>query len=756
MAQLADLHDAALHYAQLGFPVFPCHGIRADGRCTCRQADCSRAGKHPVTPHGLKDASVDPAQIGRWWEHDPGANIGLALTEASGLMVIDIDGPEGEASAADLDLPPTLTQRTGRGRHLFYRSPGGLVRNAVGVRPGIDIRGPGGYVIVAPSRHANGQGYAWEGPGPGEAAIALAPAWVGGVPPPQAGTPVPPQMRPPVAPASAPGAPQLATATPIPQGTRNATLCSIGGSLRRRGLSEPAIAAALRVVNAERCQPPLPEAEVNGIAASVGRYAPPPQAGTPVPPPGVPPVAPASVPVAPPVHTPPPLPPLPSTDYGNAERLVAAHGADLRYCTDSAKWLVWDGTRWAEDLTGEVMRRAKHTVRGIYHEAREGHDFERRQSLERWAKRSESEASLRAMIHLAQSERGIPVQLEELDADPFVLNVENGVIDLRTCELLPHDRSRLITKRAGCAYVPACECGRFLEFIRRVTGDRMDLVRFLWRACGYALTGSVSEQALFLCHGAGANGKSTFLEVLSAVLGDYARRADFETFLHRDSRGVPNDLARLAGARLVTATEADEGRRLSESLIKQLTGGDRIAARFLHQEFFEFAPAFKLFLATNHRPSVRGTDHALWRRMRLVPFDVTFAPEEQDKDLLAKLREELSGILAWMVAGCAAWQEQGLGDAEPIRAATEAYREEQDPLASFLAERVEPSPGKRVASSELYAAYTAWAEANGEHPMSHTRLGRKLKERGWRSVRETKGERRFQMVWEGLCVSGPA
>ncbi|HQK95601.1 MAG TPA: phage/plasmid primase, P4 family [Armatimonadota bacterium] len=749
MPDLSDPAAAALHYAQLGFPVFPCHGVRDDGQCTCRSQDCSRTGKHPVTPHGLKDASIDPNQVRRWWEQFPGANIGLALTEASGLVVVDIDGPEGEASAAELDLPPTLTQRTGRGRHLFYRSPGGLVRNATGVVPGVDLRGPGGYVIVAPSRHAGGAVYAWEGPGLGEAAIATAPEWVLGK-----GGP----------PAAAEGEGDIQPAAPIPQGTRNATLCSIGGSLRRKGLSEAAIGAALRVVNLERCQPPLPEAEVVRIAASVARYEPQPGA----------PVVPSSVPVARPggCASPPasrggerefftspsvpgragPLPPLPTTDYGNAERLVAAHGADLHYCTDSAKWLVWDGTRWAEDVTGEVMRRAKHTVRSIYHEAREGHDFERRQALERWAKHSESEASLRAMIGLAQSERGIPVRLEDLDADPFLLNTHNGVIDLRTCELLPHDRSRLITKRAGCAYVPGSGCTRFLQFLQRVTGDRPELMQFLWRACGYALTGSVREQALFLCHGAGANGKSTFLEVLAAVLGDYARRADFETFLHRDHRGVPNDLARLAGARLVTATEADEGRRLSESLIKQLTGGDRIAARFLHQEFFEFAPAFKLFLATNHRPSIRGTDHALWRRMRLVPFDVTFSPAEQDQDLPAKLREELPGILAWMVAGCAAWQERGLGEAEPVRAATEAYRQEQDPLGAFLAECVQEAPGQRVPSAELYAAYTAWAEANGEHAMSHTRLGRKLKERGWVTSKDSAGASRGRMSWEGLAL----
>jgi putative DNA primase/helicase len=264
------------------------------------------------------------------------------------------------------------------------------------------------------------------------------------------------------------------------------------------------------------------------------------------------------------------------------------------------------------------------------------------------------------------------------------------------------------------------------------------------------LTGSTREQVLFFLYGLGANGKSTLLEVLQALFGDYATQTNTETFLvkHRGG-GIPNDVAALKGARFVAAAEVEAGRRMAEVLIKQLTGGDKITARFLHGEFFEFKPTFKLWLSANHKPVIRGTDHAIWRRIRLLPFTVQIPKEEQDRELPEKLKAELPGILNWALAGCLQWQYGGLESPKEVTEATEGYREEMDVMADFLAERCFVAPGASATAKELYSSYTSWAEAMGEkRPYSQTAFGSALRERGFESGRGAGG----RTVWYGIGV----
>jgi len=441
------------------------------------------------------------------------------------------------------------------------------------------------------------------------------------------------------------------------------------------------------------------------------------------------------------------------TDLGNAERLVARHGRVLRYCQASKKWLVFDGRRWRMDAVADVYRLAKDTVRHIYAEASGVASEEERKQITKWAVRSEAEPRIKAMLGLAEKEVGIPVTPEELDADPWLLNVANGTLDLRTGALREHRPEDLITRLAPVTYDPDATCPTWQRFLQRIMGGKQTLIDFLQRAVGYSLTGSVREQVLFLMYGTGANGKSTFLDALQALLADSALQADFSTFLMTEREGVRNDLARLRGARLVSAVEAEAGRRLSEVVLKQLTGGDRITARFLYGEFFEFTPSFKLWLAANHKPMIRGQDPGIWRRIRLIPFTETIPKEEQDRELPEKLRAELPGILAWAVQGCLAWQRDGLGEPEEVREATAEYRTEMDILGDFIAAHAEVDASATVEASILYRQYAAWAEGNGDKPMTKTMFGCRLSERGFRPCKVGKASARG---WGGLRLTSQA
>ncbi len=434
------------------------------------------------------------------------------------------------------------------------------------------------------------------------------------------------------------------------------------------------------------------------------------------------------------------------TDLGNARRLVAAHGAELRYCHPWGKWFAWDGRRWRLDESGEVVRRAKATIRDLYREAADLDDAAR-QALGKHALRSEAGARLRAMVDLTESEPGIPVHPDELDRDPWLLNVRNGTVNLRTGALRPHERGDLVTKLAAVEYDPAADCPTFLAFLDRIMAGNEGLIRFLQRAAGYSLTGDTSERVLMILHGEGRNGKSTFLEVLRSILGDYAIRTPTDTLMAKRENGIPNDVAALRGARFVSASEADEGRRLAEATIKDLTGGDTISARFMRGEFFNFAPEFKLWLGTNHKPGIRGTDQAIWDRIRLVPFTVRIPDSEQDKRLREKLLAEASGILTWALEGCLDWQRDGLGEPQEVTEATAGYRAEMDVLGAFLDDRCVCHEHAQVSAKALYAAYQAWCDETGEKPLTQQATGRRLTERGFDSAQLGKSRTR---TWLGI------
>ncbi len=419
------------------------------------------------------------------------------------------------------------------------------------------------------------------------------------------------------------------------------------------------------------------------------------------------------------------------TDYGAAERLHAAYGVAFRYC-GALGYLVWDGTRWKPDEGETLMRRmALETGRKLFAQAATLKDGDQRES---WVKHSlscERNAALKNAVDLVRTIPGVTVEAAQLDRDPMLFNVRNGTLDLRTGLLKDHDPADLITKVAGVDFDLMAECPRWLDFQQTICADDADLISFKQRAYGYSLTGMTSEDALFIAYGSGANGKSSELDAIGGILGDYGDTAQFETFAVKKNEGVRNDLAALMGARFVSASEGENRQRLAEGLVKQMTGGDVLKARFLNREFFSFKPEFKIWLATNHKPVIRGTDHGIWRRIRLVPYSVTISEAQRDKRLKQKLEAEKSGILNWLLEGCKIWLEHGLGDAEAVRKATESYRKESDALAEFISARCVLGETHSELAGSLYTAYQRWCEENGDEPFSNNLFGRMLTERGY-------------------------
>lgn len=398
----------------------------------------------------------------------------------------------------------------------------------------------------------------------------------------------------------------------------------------------------------------------------------------------------------------------PATDTGKfsedalALRFAEEHATNLRYVANWSSWMHWDGTRWQQDKTLAVFDRVRLLCRTAAGE----------RSKAKSAKGLTSAKTIAAVEKLARSDRRLAATTDQWDADIWLLNTPDGVIDLRKGQMRKHRPEDYLTRMTTVA--PAASgCPIWLAFLKRVTGGDQQLQDYLQRVCGYSLTGSTREHALFFLYGTGANGKGTFVNASSGVLGDYHRTAPIETFTASYVDKHPTDLAGLRGARLVTATETEEGRRWAESKIKMLVGGDQITARFMRQDFFDYTPQFKLTISGNHKPGLRSVDEAIRRRFNLIPFTVTIPPKERDQDLGEKLKNEQAGILQWMIEGCIDWQKQGLAPPEAVTAATAAYLDAQDSLAAWFDECCESDANAWEGSTVLFANWKTWAEANG-------------------------------------------
>lgn len=443
-----------------------------------------------------------------------------------------------------------------------------------------------------------------------------------------------------------------------------------------------------------------------------------------------------------------PLPGEHKTELGYAQRLIAVYGDRLRYVPLWRRWLVWDGRRWAHDTTGQSARWMKVIARRITDDALAiQHDAQRRAALS-LARRGESAAGVAGALTLAGTEDGIATAPEQLDADPGLLNCANGTLDLRTGDLRAHDPGDLITKMAGAAFDPAAEGAAFSAFLGRVQPDP-DMRAYLGRLIGHALEGRVLEHILPIFHGDGANGKGTFTGAILAALGDYADAADPDLLNARTFDAHPTGVADLFGLRLAVLHESDYGRRLAEGTVKRLTGGDRLKARRMREDFWHFEPSHTFVMLTNHKPVVTGQDEGIWRRLRLVPWDVVIPPEERDDRLGEALRAESGHVLAWLVRGYQDWRARGFADPEQVTTATAAYRASSDDLGRFLDQQCITGPNFHVRSSELYAAWVKWCATEGVEAGSNKAFTEQMQNRGFDTKRSRVG-----MIWVGLGLSG--
>jgi P4 family phage/plasmid primase-like protien len=388
-----------------------------------------------------------------------------------------------------------------------------------------------------------------------------------------------------------------------------------------------------------------------------------------------------------------------------AQAFTAAHRDDLRYTSAWGRWSRWDGKRWQRDETLHVFSLCRAVCLAA---SRKSKNSALRRKLA-------SAHTVAAVERLARCDRSHAATVDQWDSDPWLFNTPDGVVDLKTGEMRDQQRGDYLTKLAGAS--PGGEladCPRWLAFLERVTNEKPELASFLQRMCGYALTGITREHALFFLYGTGANGKSVFLNTVSGIMAEYASTSPIETFIAGRDERHPTDIAGLQGARLVTAFETEDGRRWAESRLKSLTGGDRVAARFMRQDFFEFVPQFKLVIAGNHKPRLRAVDEAMRRRFNLVPFNVTIPEAERDKELAEKLRDEWPGILRWMVEGCLAWQREDLNPPDAVRTATRNYFADEDALGRWLDEACILGKSFETSGKQLYGCWKQWCETNSE------------------------------------------
>lgn len=422
-------------------------------------------------------------------------------------------------------------------------------------------------------------------------------------------------------------------------------------------------------------------------------------------------------------------------DTGNAERLHDAYGDVLKYSYVDKKWMFYKDGKWSYDNIGYNRTLADASVeimkqeRIMYHEhdEKEGDDMEK-QFMKHY-KKTRSFSGKTNMLR--EAEHYEPLLPSMLDKHKQLINCRNGIINLKTGEFMNHDRMAFMTKITGCNYnIAAPEPAQWIAFLNDIFDADKDLIRYIQKAVGYSLTGSTSEQCVFFLYGTGKNGKSTFLEVIRSILGDYATNIQPQTIMVKPSsgNGANSDIARLKGSRLVTSVEPNEGMRIDEGLLKQLTGDDVVTARKLFGDEFEFKPEFKLWMATNHKPIIRGTDTGIWRRIHLIPFTVQIPENKVDRHLKYKLSKEMDGIFRWAVEGCRLWQSEGLRMPRLVLEAIKEYRHEMDVISAFI-DNCCTEGGGEVKAAQLYAVYARWADENNEYKMSNTKFGAEMTKR---------------------------
>lgn len=412
------------------------------------------------------------------------------------------------------------------------------------------------------------------------------------------------------------------------------------------------------------------------------------------------------------------------TELGNAERIAYEYGHVIKFVNDIG-WFIWDGKRWRIDTKKEIERITAKVLRSLSKSEDEAEA--------KWARMCERRNvrmnSIKDLMPLVPGER------QEFDTHKYLLNVENGIVDLKTGKLQQHDRELGLTKITNIVFDENAKCPEWLNFLDQIFQGDKELAEYMQRLIGYSLTGEITEQIMVFLIGGGSNGKSTFINIIKDIMGDYGRQAKSDTFIKKKETGANNDIARLVGSRFVSAIESEDGEQLSEAFVKQITGGEPVLARFLRQEFFEFIPEFKVFFTTNHKPVIKGVDEGIWRRIRLIPFNLQLPKEKRDKKLPEKLSLEMPGILNWAIEGCLKWQQSGLNDPQIVMKATGDYKEEMDILGPFMFECCFKREDVQIEAKDLFEVYANWCFKNGEHQLKNRAFYRILESQGFKRER---------------------
>lgn len=726
--------DAALGYAARGWPVVPIFEVLTDGSCACGKATCDPRGKHPRTLHGLKDATTDTDRVRAWYSDAPNANVAIAT--GRGLLVIDVDQKPDKDGVASLraleaqhgELPLTRTIQTGSGGyHLYFGYPPELALGSASGKLGIGIdhRADDGYVIAPPSNHACGGTYDVLAEDP----IAPAPAWLiellQAKRPRKSSAPV------------APKAPEQAT-----ERERIKARAMHSRELDRlRSLPDDGSRSHVRIVYTIGGLWPIPieerfaecmravehwnwddaERQIRGQL----------EAG-------------AEEPID--------LRDFALTETGNAERLVSRHIERIRYVTTWRKWIAWDGQRWTIDGADAIVARcAKETVHSLDEEVLSAPSDDYRAALRKWATKSQTRQAREAMVSLARHEEPLGVGHRDLDRDPWLFNVANGTVDLRTGQLRPHDPADLITKLAPVAFDPAATCPLWDKFLGEVFDGNLDLISYVQRAVGYSLTAQVREHCMFFLVGKSRAGKGVLIRTIQRVSGDYAAPGAPDILLAKHNESHPTEQADLCGLRMVTLSEIDENRSWAQSTVKRLTGGDEIKARKCGEDFWWFQPTHKFWISANDKPRVSETGDAFWSRLRTIPFEVSFLGRE-DRTLEDRLATELPGILRWAIDGCLAWQHNGLREPVLVTQSTETYRQEQDLIGQFVTERCVLGPEARVTRVVLRSAYERFCAENGDKPKVPKAFAEYLRSRHGVTSGNIRDDDKTRDGWKGIAL----
>ena len=420
-------------------------------------------------------------------------------------------------------------------------------------------------------------------------------------------------------------------------------------------------------------------------------------------------------------------------DTGNALRFRDANAGLIHYNHVDGCWIYWDGVRWASDENGEIKRRADKMLADMAKDLKEMQDDPAYNAYKKHLSRSRSHRGKEGFIAEARHLEGVPVLPSEMDRAGNAFNVRNCLISLKTGKTAEHDKKYMISKLAPVTYDENAKCPRWDRFIEEITCGDKSLQLYLQRMIGYCMTAYTKEQCMFFLYGNGSNGKSVFVDTIAYMLGEYAASCQPETVMMRDRNNTARgDLARLKGARMVVTSEPNDGCRLDEGIVKQMTGGteNKLTARFLYGREFEFSPEFKIVMSTNYKPVIKGTDNGIWRRVRLIPFTAEFTKENRDPQLTEKLRRELPGILNWAIAGAVGWCKEGLPPCAIIDEAGQEYRSEMDRVQQFLDDCTTRSESSSTQASTLYKCYKAWCSEQGDRfPVGSTKFFMELKRR---------------------------